>query len=124
MKNKNTVHDDFSLDKLVNNHLEESIPTASANELIGLIAIDNLTNENKIKMTTRLKEEQVYNLTKLLLFSDVYGTKFTSNLADHIMQLQVSIRGLGRKELVKVVNQSTPEELIKKSMFDRKDPFR
>lgn len=121
---KKDLEQNISMDELLQQQVEENIEGASASDLVSLIAIDNLTNTDKIKMTSRLKEEQILNISKLLLFTDVYGTNFTSNLANYIMQLQVSIRGLGRKELVKVVNQSISEEPIKKSMFDRKDPFR
>ena len=45
------------------------------------------------------------------------------NIADNILQLQISIRGLGRKELVNIVRESTPPE-VKRGMFGTKDVFR
>jgi hypothetical protein len=45
-------------------------------------------------------------------------------LADNIAQLQISIGGLGRRELVRVVNQAQPEIMEKRGLFAKKEVFR
>lgn len=123
MKNKNEIKN-LDLQTLLAERQEESINTATAGELVSLIAMNELTNRDKIKLTSRIKEDQVLILTKLNLFSEIFDIDFVKSLANNILELQVSIKGLGRKELVRVVNSSIPDEIIKRGMFERKDPFR
>ncbi|MEM0172974.1 MAG: hypothetical protein QXI16_00540 [Sulfolobaceae archaeon] len=122
---KNEVKDkQLTLEELLDNQRKEVVNNATASELVSLIAIDNLTNEDKIDMTSRIKEEQVPILVKLDLFAETFGIPFTKRLALLIKTNQVSIRGLGRKELVKVVNQYQSEDNIKRGIFERKEVFR
>lgn len=123
MKNKKE-NNNLDLQTLLSERQEESINTATAGELVSLIAMNELTNRDKIKLTSRIKEEQVLILTKLNLFSEIFDIDFVKSLANNILELQVSIKGLGRKELVRVVNSSIPDEIVKRGMFERKDPFR
>lgn len=123
MKNKKE-NNNLDLQTLLTERQEESINTASAGELVSLIAMNELTNRDKIKLTSRIKEEQVLILTKLNLFSEIFDIDFVKSLANNILELQVSIKGLGRKELVRVVNSSIPDEIVKRGMFERKDVFR
>ena len=123
MKNKKE-NNNLDLQTLLSERQEESINTATAGELVSLIAMNELTNRDNIKLTSRIKEEQVLILTKLNLFSEIFDIDFVKSLANNILELQVSIKGLGRKELVRVVNSSIPDEIVKRGMFDRKDPFR
>lgn|SRR5574344_266832 len=74
-----------------------------ADDTISLVAVQELLKDKKT--TSRVKMEQVKILTKLYLFSSVFGTTVTKKLADNILQLQVSINGLGRKELVQLVQR-------------------
>lgn len=76
-----------------------------SNDLISLLAISELVNMDKLKTVSRLKLEQVPIITKLYLFSQVFETDYTKILADNILQLQISIKGLGRRELVSLVQQ-------------------
>lgn len=122
---KNEVKDNqLTLEELLDNQRKEVVNNATASELVSLIAIDNLTNEDKINMTSRIKEEQVPILVKLDLFAETFEVPFTKRLALLIKTNQVSIRGLGRKELVKVVNQYQTEETVKRGIFERKEVFR
>ncbi len=77
----------------------------SINDKVSLIAISELLNLNKLKTISRIKFEQVNILTKLYLFNDTFKTPFTKDLADYILQLQISVNGGGRKELVSLVQQ-------------------
>lgn len=85
----------------------------SATDLIKLQVAESLLSNKNLKTTTRIKYEQVSHLSKLYLYSDIFDIDFIKNLADNILKLQISINGLGRKELVdlvgKVYNNETSE---------------
>ena len=72
---------------------------------ISLRAIEQLFDPKNLKSNSRLKFDQVAIITKLHLFGDVFGIKFPKNLADLILELQISTNGLGRKELVQLVQR-------------------
>ena len=77
------------------------------NDEISLMAINELLNTKKLKTISRVKMDQVAILTKLYLFADVFGEIFPRKLADLILKIQISVGGLGRKELVQLVQQRT-----------------
>lgn len=112
----------LTLQDIVDSKTDELVENATSSDLVSMIAMSQLTNLDNTKVITRLKIEQVPILTKLYLFADVLGIKFTKNIADNIAHLQISINGRGRNELVRVVNQSVgKEEEIYKG---RKEIFR
>lgn len=119
---KNIKEDKLKIDELLEENISEQLENGS-NDLVSLIAISELTNLNKLKVITRLKEEQVPLLSKLYMYAETFNIPFIKNLADNILQLQISIRGLGRKELVNIVRESTPTE-VKRGIFGTKDVFR
>ena len=80
-------------------------------DLINLLALNELTNSKKIKTNSRIKLEQVELLTKLYLFNDTFKTPLAKKLADLVLHLQVSINGLGRKELIQMVNTNNDNNL-------------
>ena len=90
--------------------------------MIKLQVVDNLLSNKNLKVNTRIKYEQVSHISKLYLFSDIFEIDFIKNLADTILQLQISIKGLGRKEIIdmfgKVYNDtSETEKLTSKGIF-------
>lgn len=100
-----------------NSHIDS--PTQ---DTISLRAVDELLSTKKIKTISRVKPEQVQNLTKLYLFAKVFKTPFAQDLADNILQLQISLHGLGRQELVQLVQQRlggfiVQEQPVKKGIF-------
>ena len=119
---KNIKDDKLKIDELLQENISEQLENGSS-DLVSLIAISELTNLDKLKVITRLKEEQVPVLTKLYMYAETFNIPFVRNMADNILQLQVSIRGLGRKELVNIVRESTPTE-VKRGIFGTKDVFR
>lgn len=119
---KNVKDEKLKIDELLEENISEQLESGTS-DLVSLIAISELTNLNKLKVITRLKEEQVPLMTKLYMYAETFNIPFIKNMADNILQLQVSIRGLGRKELVNIVRESTPQE-IKRSLFGTKDVFR
>lgn len=90
---------------------------------ISLMAIQELLNHKKLKAISRLKIEQVSHIAKLYLFSDTFGNKFAKSLADNILNLQISINGLGRKELVNLVQRRNDMLEVAQTPI-RKDVFR
>lgn len=102
--------------------LDEGVPSidSDGNDIISLMAISELVNMGKLKTVSRLKIEQIPNITKLYLFSQVFDTDYTKMLADNILQLQISIKGLGRRELVSLVQQrdNPSQEVVKLSSKD------
>ena len=119
---KKVKEDKLKIDELLKENISEQLENGSS-DLVSLIAISELTNLDKLKVITRLKEEQVPILTKLYMYAETFNIPFIKNMADNILQLQISIRGLGRKELVNIVRESTPSE-VKRGLFGTKDVFR
>ena len=119
---KKVKEDKLKIDELLEENISEQLENGSS-DLVSLIAISELTNLDKLKVITRIKEEQVPILTKLYMYAETFNIPFIKNMADNILQLQISIRGLGRKELVNIVRESTPTE-VKRSLFGTKDVFR
>lgn len=91
-------------------------------DIINLLALQELTNSKKIKTNSRIKLEQVELLTKLYLFNDTFKTPLAKKLADLVLHLQVSINGLGRKELIQMVNTNNDNSLQQNKRI--KDVFR
>lgn len=94
------------------------------NDLIALKAVEELLNLDKLKTITRINPNQVAVITKLYLFSSVFKAPFTSQLADIMLQLQISLRGLGRQELVQLVNQRSQTESPQGFIKTSKDIFK
>lgn len=100
------------------------IPDPSgSNDEISLMAIGELLNKNKIKSISRIKPEQTSTIAKLYMFSKTFKSTFTKDLADTILQLQISINGLGRKELVQLV-QKRVDMIEQNRIMTSKDIFR
>ena len=95
----------------------------NATDLIKLQVAESLISNKNLKSTTRIKYEQVSHLSKLYLFADIFDIDFIKNLADNILKLQISINGLGRKELVDLVGKvyntevSEAEKLTTRRIF-------
>ena len=94
------------------------------NDMISLMAISELLNKKKLKTISRVKFEQVSIIAKLFLYADTFGVNFTKNLADLILQLQISTNGLGRKELVQLVQQRSDVLELMSQKRTSKDIFR
>lgn len=75
------------------------------NDEIALKVVNELLNYDKLKTISRIKPNQVTSLVKLYLFSNVFKAPFCKELADNILQLQISLNGYGRQELVQLVQQ-------------------
>jgi len=91
---------------------------------ISLMAINELLNKKKLKSISRIKFEQVAIITKLYLFNATFGESYTKLLGDLILELQISTNGLGRKELVQLVQQREMFGLDTNQVKKSKDIFR
>lgn len=120
---KNKEDKKLTLDELIDNSIEEQVEN-NPSDLVSLIAIKEITNLDKLKVISRVKQEQVSILTKLFLYSETFNIPFVKNIADNILQLQISIYGLGRKELVSIVNTSNQMTEQPKSILGKKEVFR
>lgn len=104
-------------------NLIENEPNPIADE-ISLRAIDELLNLEKLKTISRVKPEQVSNLVKLYAFADTFKTAFPRSLADYVLQLQISLNGLGRRELVQLVQQRGGELMLDQRPQTSKNIFK
>lgn len=101
---------------------ENVIVDNDINDKISLLALTELINMDNLPTITRLKVEQVPIITKLNLFADTFKVPFAEQLSNNIMKLQISINGLGRRELVQMVRQRDEVQEVKK--LTAKDIFR
>ena len=92
-------------DETDNTNITIENPPDTFNDEIALRAVEELLDISKLKTISRIKPTQVANLTKLYLFAETFKAPFTKVLADNILQLQISINGFGRQELVQLVQQ-------------------
>lgn len=100
-----------------NDHIDHS-----TQDQIALKAVDELLDIRKLKTISRIKPDQITNITKLYMFAQTFKTPFAKHLADTILQLQISTNGLGRQELVQLVQQRIggyiiPDTTTKKGIF-------
>lgn len=98
----------LTLDHLVTKQLEniDELDIASQIQFLGFVALNDI---RQIKLNSRIKQDQVSDITKLYLYAQEFNVPFAKDLADNILSLQVSIRGLGRKEMVEIM-RSVPNE--------------
>lgn len=79
-----------------------------SNDLISLLAIQEILdtkNTDKLQTISRIKTDQVTQFAKLSLYADTFNVPLAKDLVDNLLRLQISIKGLGRKELVQMVQR-------------------
>lgn len=90
---------------------------------LSLMALSELTNLDKIKLMSRINPTQVAILTKLYTFGVKFNSKFAVDTADTMLQLQVSIYGYGRRDMVQTVQRRGEDmtqetrKMINKNVF-------
>ena len=75
------------------------------NDEIAMRAVNELFNAGNLESNSRIKPEQVLNLSRLYAFSEIFSVSLPRLLADHILKLQISLNGYGRQEIVQLVQQ-------------------
>ncbi|HEY8365359.1 MAG TPA: hypothetical protein VIK84_07270 [Haloplasmataceae bacterium] len=84
----------------------------SVDEQIKLDIINSLLDDDLLQINSRIKMGQVKKLLRLYAFSDYFDVPVLKQIADLILKLQISVNGLGRKELIEVFkNQGYFESL-------------
>ena len=108
----------IKIDELIEKQIDEA-----KDDLISLLALQELLGEKNLKRVSRIKDTQVPALTKLFMFGDIFESDTATSLADYILNLQISIRGLGRKEFVSLV-QKRDDNVIEEIPLTKKGLFR
>jgi hypothetical protein len=108
----------IKIDELIEKQIDEA-----KDDLISLLALQELLGDKNLKRVSRIKDTQVPALTKLFMFGDIFESDTATSLADYILNLQISIRGLGRKELVSLV-QKRDDNVIEEIPLTKKGLFR
>lgn len=66
-------------------------------------AIESLFEDKHLFKNTRLKNNDILKIARLKLFGDFYNLTLVDKLIKYILQLRISVNGLGRKEIVELV---------------------
>jgi len=66
-------------------------------------AIEALFEDKNLFKNTRVKNGDILKLARLKLYGDYYGLSLIDKLIRYILQLRISVNGLGRKEIVELV---------------------
>lgn len=98
--------DKLTINDLVNPSIDNNEEdNQSITDKIKLIAVTNLLSKDNLKTNSRIKIQQVPKLTKMLMYGEIFEIPFIKELAENILELQISVNGLGRKELVELVGK-------------------
>ena len=73
-------------------------------------SLDHLLSTKDMDVKSRLKPKQVLIMTKFKLFSMHYKSPVAEFISEQVLKLNVSIDGLGRKEVSDIV-RSLPQEI-------------
>ena len=76
----------IKIDELIEKQIDET-----KDDLISLLALQELLGEKNLKRVSRIKDTQVPALTKLFMFGDIFESDTATSLADYILNLQISI---------------------------------
>lgn len=66
-------------------------------------AIESLFEDKHLFKNTRIKNNDIIKLVRLKLYGDYYNLTLIDKLIKYILQLRISVNGLGRKEIVELV---------------------
>lgn len=66
-------------------------------------AIESLFEDKHLFKNSRIKNSDILKLTRLKLYGDYYNLSMVDKLIKYILQLRISVNGLGRKEVVELV---------------------
>jgi len=73
---------------------------------ISKMVINELLDQKKIKSNSRIKFDQVSKIVKLFLFSKTFkDDNFSKSIGELMLELQISIQGKGRQELIQAVQR-------------------
>jgi len=90
---------------------------------ISKMVINELLDQKKIKSNSRIKFDQVSKIVKLFLFSKTFkDDNFSKSIGELMLELQISIQGKGRQELIQAVQrrdmfEMQPQQKRSKDIF-------
>lgn len=66
-------------------------------------AIEALFEDKHLLKNSRVKNNDILKLARLKLYGDFYNLSLVDRFIKYILQLRISVNGLGRKEIVELV---------------------
>lgn len=81
----------------------EFIDVLDHNDELKEKAIESLFEDKHLFKNTRIKDRDILKLVRLKLYGDYYNLNLVDRLIKYILQLRISVNGLGRKEIVELV---------------------
>jgi len=120
---KTTLGKMTNLDEEDQTYLQSHRDESNADEISKLV-INELLDQKKLKSNSRIKFDQVSKIVKLNLFSTTFHDGgFSKSIGDLMLELQISIQGKGRQELIQAVQRREMFEMQPQTK-QSKDIFR
>ncbi len=66
-------------------------------------AIESLFEDKHLFKNSRIKNNDIMKIARLKLYGDFYNLTLIDKLIKYVLQLRISVNGLGRKEIVELV---------------------
>lgn len=87
-------------------------------------AIESLFEDKHLFKNSRIKNQDILKLAKLKLYGDYYNLSLIDRLIKYILQLRISVNGLGRKEVVELVKTDVFTSNIMETKNNSRGVFR
>lgn len=81
----------------------EIIDVLNTNDELREKAIESLFEDKHLFKNSRVKSHDIIKLSKLKLYGEYFNLPLIDKLIKYILQLRISVNGLGRKEVVELV---------------------
>ena len=81
----------------------EIIDIINNNDELREKAIESLFEDKHLFKNSRIKNSDIMKIARLKLYGDFYNLNLIDKLIKYILQLRISVNGLGRKEVVELV---------------------
>ena len=81
----------------------EFIDLMDTNDELREKAIESLFEDKHLFKNSRIKNSDIMKIARLKLYGDFYNLSLVDKLIKYILQLRISVNGLGRKEVVELV---------------------
>lgn len=81
----------------------EIIDVLNNNDELREKAIESLFEDKHLFKNSRIKNNDIMKIARLKLYGDFYNLTLIDKLIKYVLQLRISVNGLGRKEVVELV---------------------
>ena len=81
----------------------EIIDILNNNDELREKAIESLFEDKHLFKNSRIKNSDIMKIARLKLYGDFYNLTLIDKLIKYVLQLRISVNGLGRKEVVELV---------------------